>query len=255
MVIKDIDACIKIVWTDSMGDTFDIKVLAKKFWEQGFLHLPKVFDLELIEKCNAQIIAHFGMNPDFEHSDEFIKMSGAEVVPWFPQQAGPSCFDDINHNQTLVNLTQEILGVLWYEQYSMVMFSKKGTQGQAWHQDCLCADPKKFNLNRLIYTMDISKELTGGQTTLIPGSHLTGMIPSVTQTLDESLALTLSPKKGDLLLLHGHCYHKVEKVTGEYRVSTNCRAAPKDTPKDITDIGVYRNMIYQFSSSTVIEER
>jgi ectoine hydroxylase len=238
-----------------MSNTFDAKDLAEQFWKQGYLHIPRFFGLALMEKYNSKIIAHFGMNPDFEHSDEFIKKSGADVIPWFPQQEGEICFDELNHNLKLAELTEAILGLGWYEQYSMVMFSKKGTVGQAWHQDCLCYDPEKFNLNRLVYTMDISKDTTGGQTTVLPGSHLIGMIPSINENLDESTATTLSPKKGDLLLLHGHCYHKVEKVTGQYRVSTNYRAASKNTPENITDIGVYRNMIYQFSSSTVLQER
>jgi ectoine hydroxylase len=238
-----------------INNTFDTKALARQFWKQGYLHIPAFFNLPLVEEYNRKIIEHFGMDPEFEHSDEFIKKSGAEVIPWFPQQTGELCFNAVNQDPNLHALTEEILGQGWYEQYSMVMFSKQGTVGQAWHQDCLCDDPEKFNLNRLVYTMDISQNTTGGQTTVVDGSHLTGMIPSVNEKLDETKATTLSPKKGDLLLLHGHCYHKVEKVTGQYRVSTNYRAASKNTPQDITDIGVYRNMIYQFSSATTIQQR
>lgn len=238
-----------------MNTTFDAKTLATTFWKQGYLHIPQFFSMSLMDLYNQKIVDHFGMDPDFEHSEEFIKQSGAEVIPWFPQQAGETCFNKVNDNQQLSELTEAILGVGWYTQYSMVMFSKKGTAGQAWHQDCRCDDPSKFNLNRLVYTMDISQQTTGGQTTVIPGSHLTGIIPSINEVLNEKTAISLSPKKGDLLLLHGHCYHKVEQVTGQYRVSTNYRAASKNTPENITDVGVYRNMIYEFSSSTVLQER
>jgi ectoine hydroxylase len=234
---------------------FDVKKLALQFWKQGYLHVPKFFTSALMDEYNLKIIEHFGMDPDFQHSEEFIKKSGAEVIPWFPQQEGETCFNKVNDNQHLTELTEAILGTGWYTQYSMVMFSKRGTAGQAWHQDCVCDDPSKFNLNRLVYTMDISQQTTGGQTTVIPGSHLTGIIPSHNEILDEKKAVRLSPKKGDLLLLHGHCYHKVEKVTGRYRVSTNYRAASKNTPENITDIGVYRNMVYEFSSASVIQER
>jgi ectoine hydroxylase-related dioxygenase (phytanoyl-CoA dioxygenase family) len=238
-----------------MNSPLDVKDLAQRFWKQGFLHIPNFFSVALAERYNHKIIDHFGMQPNFEHADDFIKKSGAEVVPWFPQRDGELCFNEVSQDPKLIALTEEILGQGWYEQYSMVMFSKQGTAGQAWHQDCLCQDPNKFNLNRLMYTMDISAHTTGGQTTVVPGSHLTGMIPSVNESLDERQAISISPAKGDLLLLHGHCYHKVEKVTGPYRVSTNYRAASKNTPEDITDIGVYRNMLYQFSTSTVIRER
>ncbi len=39
------------------------------------------------------------------------------------------------------------------------------------------------------------------------------------------------------------------------RFSSNFRSAPKGRPEDITDICVYRNMRYRFSTSEVIEER
>jgi hypothetical protein len=44
-------------------------------------------------------------------------------------------------------------------------------------------------------------------------------------------------------------------IKGVYRVSTNYRATPENTPEDITDVAVYRNMRYRFSTSEVIEER
>jgi hypothetical protein len=44
----------------------------------------------------------------------------------------------------------------------------------------------------------------------------------------------------------------VLNIKGKYRVSTNYRCCPAGTPSDITDIAVYRNMRYQFSSGTVI---
>ena len=67
--------------------------------------------------------------------------------------------------------------------------------------------------------------------------------------------VVLRPKKGTLVLLHGHTWHRVLPITGAYRFSTNYRAAPAGTADDITDICVYRNMRYQFSTSSVVEER
>jgi hypothetical protein len=82
-----------------------------------------------------------------------------------------------------------------------------------------------------------------------------GLLPSgdPAGTFDEQVVLR--PKKGTLLLLHGHTWHRVLPITGAFRFSTNYRAAPAGTPEDITDICVYRNMRYQFSTSSVIEER
>ncbi len=231
------------------------RTLAQDFWKYGYIHLPGFFDSDLMRLYNNKILSHFGMDPQYIHSDAFIEQSGTDVIPWFPQKDGETCFDAVNNHQDFVSLTQEILGDGWYEQYCMVMFSKKDTLGQAWHQDCVCDNPQHFNLNRLIYTMDISADTTGGQITLIPGSHLSGIIPSHSQAFDEDAAISLSPKKGDLVMMHGHCYHKVEKVIGEYRVSTNYRSAAAQTPENITDIAVYRNMIYEFSTSTALRYR
>jgi hypothetical protein len=49
----------------------------------------------------------------------------------------------------------------------MAMFSKQGSKGQAWHQDCAPEDAKKFNMNRLVYSSDITAHI-GGQTLVVP---------------------------------------------------------------------------------------
>jgi hypothetical protein len=136
----------------------------------------------------------------------------------------------------------------------MVMFSKKGTKGQAWHQDCPPEESSQFNLNRLFYTHDIN-DATGGKTIVMPGSHRKGVLPSGNPHEDLDNQVVLAPKKGTLVILHGHAWHRVLPINGEYRLSANARAIPKGTPENITDIAVYRNMRYRFSTSEVIEER
>lgn len=238
-----------------MNTSFDYKALAEQFWRDGYLVIENFFDEDLMNNYNQLILDHFGMQPDFAHTEEFLEKAAVEVVPWFPQREGFEAFNIVADDQRFKALTQAILDNDWYEQYSMVMFSKQGTKGQAWHQDCPPDDKRFFNMNRLIYTMDISANTTGGQTLVMPGSHLQGLLPSLSEPFDESKQVVLSPKKGSIVFLHGHCYHSVLPVTGEYRVSTNYRCAPKDTPEHITDVGIYRNIIYQFSTSSVIEER
>jgi len=136
----------------------------------------------------------------------------------------------------------------------MVMFSKQGTSGQAWHQDCPPDSPVVFNLNRLVYTSDITDEV-GGQTVVVPGSHRNGVIPAGDPVGSFENQVVLRPKRGTVVLLHGHTWHRVLPITGSYRFSTNYRAAPAGTPDDVTDVCVYRNMRYQFSTSKIIEDR
>jgi ectoine hydroxylase-related dioxygenase (phytanoyl-CoA dioxygenase family) len=136
----------------------------------------------------------------------------------------------------------------------MVMFSGRGSSGQAWHQDCPPEDPQQFNLNRLVYTSDIKAE-SGGQVVVVPGSHKMGLLPAGDPLGQLQDQVVLQPSKGTLVLLHGHAWHRVLPVKAAARVSTNFRAASATTSQEITDICVYRNMRYQFSTANVIEER
>jgi hypothetical protein len=134
------------------------------------------------------------------------------------------------------------------------MFSKKGTKSQACHQDCPPDDNQKFNLNRLVYTMDIDDQV-GGEVLVMPSSHRHGKLPVGEINEDFSEQVILTPKKGTLLITHGHTWHCVLPIKRAYRLSTNYRAIPQNTPEDITDICVFRNILYQFSTSKVLEDR
>ncbi|MDH3482367.1 MAG: phytanoyl-CoA dioxygenase family protein [Gammaproteobacteria bacterium] len=224
------------------------------FERDGYTVIEDFFDSELMDGLGQLIRDHFGDNPDFLHSDEFLDKAKTDVIPWFPQNEDVKDFDAIDKDPRLEELTKAILGDGWTSQYCMVMFSKKGTSGQAWHQDCQPDDPEVFNLNRLVYTSDITDEI-GGQTVVVPGSYRRGLIPAGDPTGEFDGQVVLRPKKGTLVLLHGHTWHRVLPIKGAYRFSTNYRAAPAGTPDDVTDVCVYRNMRYQFSTSQVIEER
>ena len=241
-------AILRLKKANLMNPNIDVDALAEQFWRDGYIHIKQFFDHSLMDQYNELILAHFGYQPAFWHTKEFLSTTGVEVVPWFPQREGCEPFNIVSHDSSFRALTDGILGSQWIEQYSMVMFSKQGTKGQAWHQDCPPENARFFNMNRLVYTMDINEKTTGGQTLVIPGSHKKGLLPSLSEPFDETQCVSLSPQKGDIVFLHGHCWHSVKPVTGKYRVSTNYRCAPRGTPDDITDIGIYRNIRYQFST-------
>jgi len=230
------------------------KLYSKDFWEKGYLVIEDFFTADLMDHLNQKILSHFGNNPKWEHSDDFIEKSATEVIPWFPIREGDENFQPIEEDKNLKNLTQEILGKGWKSLYLMVMYSKQGTQGQAWHQDCPPEESDLFNLNRLFYTHDIDQK-SGGQTIVYPGSHRMGELPAGQPHSDMDGQVVLSPKKGTLVILHGLCWHRVLPIKGAYRVSANSRAIPENTPDNITDIAVYRNMRYRFSTQEVIEQR
>jgi ectoine hydroxylase-related dioxygenase (phytanoyl-CoA dioxygenase family) len=240
----------------------NLERLRHEFWQNGYLALDNFFESNLMDEIDKNIRNHFGDNPEFWHEEEFLTRSKTEVIPWFPQNpdlpeyspeaAAP--FDRVEADQKLQRLTRALLGDAWRPLYSMVMFSKKGTSGQAWHQDCPPDDSAKFNLNRLVYTRDISPDI-GGLTVVMPGSHRLGELPAGEPHEDLRGQVVLKPRKGMLVLLHGHTWHRVLPITDAFRFSTNYRACPEGTPADITDICLYRNMRYRFSTNSVVEER
>jgi len=228
--------------------------LAKQFWEKGYIILEEYFDSDLMDQYTEMILNHYGKTPDWEHTNEFVSKSATEVVPWFPYREGNTRFNTINDNEFLNELTAEIIGDDWANLYCMCMFSKKGSKGQAWHQDCPPEDSDIYNLNRLVYTHDITPE-TGGELCVMEGTHTKGLLPAGIPNEDLAGQLEFLPKKGTVALLHGHCWHKVKAVKGDWRVSTNFRAVPHGVPEDVTDVCVYRNMRYRFSTEEVIEQR
>jgi len=229
-------------------------LLAEQFHEQGFLVVEDMFDPALMDRYQSLIAAHFGESPEFSHSAEFLDRSATEVIPWFPREEGVDAFDIVEQDARLRALTDAILGEGWYSLYCMTMFSRRGSRGQAWHQDCAPENAAVFNMNRLVYTADISPQI-GGEVVVVPGSHRRGLLS--VGPVDEEFAdqLVLSPRKGTLVMLHGHTWHRVLPVHGGNRVSTNYRCSPRGTPANITDICVYRNMRYRFETSEVVEER
>ena len=231
----------------------DYKKLANDFWENGYVILESFFDSDMMDEYNHLILEHFGSNPSWEHTDEFIDKSAVQVVPWFPYREGKPYFDGVDQDKEFLKMTEAILGSGWENLYCMMMFSKAGSIGQAWHQDSPPENSEKFNLNRLVYTHDINEE-TGGEIVIYPKTHKKGPLSIGQPHEDLDGQLVFKPKKGTLVFLHGHCWHRVLPVKKD-RVSTNFRAIPKNTPEDITDICVYRNMRYRFSTEEVVEER
>ena len=235
----------------TMGGT----TVKRRFDEDGFVLIEGFFDPALMRRLDRAILGHYGEAPADWHEDQFISLSQTDVVPWFPQrEAGPDpVFAEIADDSRLAALTQTLLGDGWSGLDAMAMFSRKGSPGQAWHQDCPPEDVR-FNLNRLVYAVRIEPAI-GGSLILMPGSHRRGTLSAGLPHEDLPGQIELRPSAGDLVLLHGHCWHRVLPVHGGHRHSINYRAAAKGTPLNVTDVCVYRNMRYRFSTAEVIEER
>ena len=231
----------------------DLNVIKNEFWEKGYLIIENFFPELLMDHYQQIILDHFSLNIDWEHSNDYIKKSENEVIPWFPYRDNKPYFDAIDRDETFNKITDAILNNSWENLYCMMMFSKAGSKGQAWHQDCPPENPKIFNLNRLVYTHDITEE-TGGELVIMPEAHKAGVLPVGVPHEDIDGQIVYRPKKGTVIFLHGHCFHRVMPVKQD-RVSSNFRAVPLGVSEDVTDICVYRNMRYKFSTAEIIEER
>ncbi len=231
----------------------DFDKIARQFWEDGYVVFKNFFPEDLMDDYNQKILNHFESNPASELNDEFSDKSKVQVIPWFPYREGKPYFDGIDLNNTFNQITTSILKEAWNNLYCMMMYSKKGTIGQAWHQDCPPNDASKYNLNRLVYTHDIT-DRTGGSVVIYPKTHTKGELTIGGPHEDLEGQLVLKPKKGTVVFLHGHCWHRVTPAKQD-RISSNFRAVPQGTPEDITDVCVYRNMKYRFSTQEIIEER
>lgn len=231
----------------------DFDRITKEFWDNGYVIIEHFFSDQLMDDYNAKILSHYGMSPNWEHTDEFISKSGVEVIPWFPYREGKPYFEGIDKDERFNDITSALLNTGWQNLYCMMMFSKAGSKGQAWHQDCPPEDSSQFNLNRLVYTHDINDK-TGGEIVIMPKSHKAGVLPVGEPHGDMEGQIVFLPKKGTVIFLHGHCFHRVMPVKKD-RISSNFRAIPKEIDKDITDICVYRNMRYRFSTEEIIEDR
>ena len=52
------------------------KQYAEQFWKDGYLILENFFREEVMDEANQMIQQHYGMDPKWEHTDEFISKSG-----------------------------------------------------------------------------------------------------------------------------------------------------------------------------------
>lgn len=222
--------------------SMNYKNIHDRFWDQGFVILEGFFEDEMMDNYNRKILQHFEVNRQWAHDEEFIAKSSAELIPWFPDNDGDGGFDGIDQPPAFNRTTDAILTDGWQNLYCMMMFSEAGSQGQAWHQDCPPDNRLTFNLNRLVYTHNITEE-TGGAIVIMSEAHKAGLLPVGKSQEELEGQVVFQPKKGTVIFLHGHCFHRVLPVMAD-RISTNFRAVPEDTPEDITDICVYRNTKY-----------
>ena len=223
-----------------------------QFLENGCVVLEGFFDFDQLADCSRGATEHFEVNTDITQPENF-RVAQCEVKGWHPIEENVPSYFALAADPRLRRATEAVLGGPYEEMGSLVMFSPPHSAGQAWHQDCPCDDPARFNLNRLIYAWDVGAH--GGETVVVPGSHKTGILPPGSPTGHLPRERVLSPRTGTLVFLHGFTYHRVLPVRDRPRISINLRVVPRGAPTDITRVATYRNMKYDFNTREVVETR
>ena len=224
----------------------DLSTLAEQFERDGYVVVSGFLDAAACQKVNAALDEHFHIEAIAKAPDEEAR-HGCDVAFWNPISEGHPVFLELMNNCELDRLTRAVLGgdYVTGARHTLVMASLLGGVGQAWHQDSPPDSGRNFNLNRLIYTRDVTPE--DGAIFVVPGSHKMGRISGGgdQETIEGELMLT--PAAGTLVLLHGHCFHKVTpNQSCRPRISINFRALAAGVPEDICMTGVYRNATVDF---------
>ena len=219
----------------------NIQTLATDFAANGFIHIPQLLEADLLQALNQDIDQHFGLVDEEAHEvAAYMQDFACDVIPWDPLTEGRASFQRLAALPALEQLTEACIGQGFQSFNSLVMYSKRGGRGQAWHQDSMPGAHLGFNLNRLCYARTVEQD--DGAIVLVPGSHRRGRIPAGPHQESMADELIICPQAGDVLLVHGWCFHRVlPNRSGRSRVSINVRAYPKDVDSSVCATGVYRN--------------
>lgn len=235
---------------------------AEQLEREGFAVLEGFFSDAELAGCRAAIERRFGpVGPEAAGTGSRVDATGTgelaktecEVVAWSPAEEQVTEFVALAEHAGLAEVTRAAMPGGFVEMYSLVMYSPPMSKGQSWHQDCAPGQAGHYNVNRLIYLWDLD-ERTGGEVVLVPGTHRGEVLPPGGLQDDLPGQVELRPRAGALVMLHGLTFHRVRPVR-RARVSVNMRVRPPEAPRNVTDVAVYRNMRYRFSTNEVVERR
>lgn len=231
--------------------------IAGRFERDGVVVLPRFIDSARLAHLNAAVDAHYA--PLLADAAAHLSSARAgqeqfecDVIGWNPDEDAPG-FAAVRHDAALCAVTAACLGEGFTTPGIMVFLAVGGGKGQAWHQDCPVMPNRAFNLNRLLYTRDVTYE--DGATVVVPGSHLWGRIPpgGNQDAIEGEVALT--PAAGTLVIMHGRVYHRVTpNRTGRPRLSINFRAFAQGVSPGVCSIGVYRNGAFDFGRNELVAQ-
>jgi ectoine hydroxylase-related dioxygenase (phytanoyl-CoA dioxygenase family) len=225
--------------------------IARRFAADGYVVLPDFLDAATNAELERELARRFAdeaaLAPPANAAPD---LTGCDIVCWNPVGEGNPTFRRLLERPDVLAVTAACLGAGFTSSNSLVMLSARGGRGQAWHQDCR-SDGGGFNLNRLLYTSDVSAE--DGAVVVVPGSHRRGRIPPGDAHGHFPDEVELTPCARTLVLLHGWCWHRVTaNRSRRRRVSINVRAWPAGCTDEICHIGVYRNHEVDFRRGEAI---
>ena len=202
--------------------------------EHGFVLVDNFYSNEEIESFKF-------VNSDFEYPFQDEEAKGAEII-----------FDFSKVKQYADRLTNKN-----YYIFMQKINYKPSFIGshEIYHQDYFYRQNTNIESEEFLQVFIALEDLDYAPLNIFVGSHKKGLIPAGSATEQIHDDIKIKPTKGSLLLLHGHTWHRVYPVFNEIRVSTNFRCVPENTPDNVTDVAIYRNMLFRFSDGKIIAER
>jgi ectoine hydroxylase-related dioxygenase (phytanoyl-CoA dioxygenase family) len=235
-----------------MNQATAIDQLRHQFETQGYVVCPDVLTPDEMLQINQELNRHYNLDDTSRQSENTSSSFDCQVISWNPLSDNNAVFKGLLGHPQLRQVTTACIGENYHEGDSLVMLSRFGGVGQAWHQDCPPDNLEHFNVNRLFYTRDIKEE--DGAIVVVPGSHRHGRIPTGGSQDPMPGEIHLTPKAGTLVLLNGLCYHRVTpNISKTPRISINFRAFAQGVPTNLCNIGVYRNGAMDFVAGKAVD--
>ena len=217
--------------------SIDQNKIKQLFQTQGYVILNSTFQEELlsnIKKVCDQIIncAEFNRNDLF--SNYYLKHRPDQGVLYDLYQRFPE-FADLARNKELVEIITSIYSPNFYLYENSLVYKPKGKANAVpWHQDFINRPNEPTKVIAWIAIDNITEE--NGCMYAIPGSHKLGFLPWFTvkggthhtrvdmSKVDESKAVPLEMKAGDVLIFHQLLLHSSREVHTDlprraYRIS------------------------------------
>lgn len=221
------------------------------FKSKGYITIKSVFEekkLISMRKLCDEIVEYTELNNNDLFSNYYLKHRPDQGVLYDLYQRFPE-FSNLARSQVIIDVVSKIYSKNFFLYENSLVYKPRGKANAVpWHQDFINRPNEPIKVIAWIALDDISQ--ANGCMYAIPGSHELGFLPCLTlkgethhtrvdiSKVDQSKAVPIEMKAGDVLIFHQLLLHSSKEVHTElprraYRVSYqnfNKSFTPRGTP-------------------------